>query len=444
MLIIRVILILALLSAPVCAANYFVRDGASGDCSTSWNGACDSLASAESAASTGDTIYVAEGSYSSTTLAVTNLTVKKCYDGEGTCDEISGWQTSYGDGQATFSGIMTITATGVTVDGGYRGSAWDNAAGYGFALTSSSDGFVIQNDNATISYTSVNPGNAADDAFYIGVSGSGDYLTVDHCHTYNVGRCSILGRDISYGLYEYNWFGDSCLGCSPTTHGEAVSIYSGSNTYNTFRYNIWQDWGNNSGSTGGIMMGDANYTFCYGNVFLADDNFSNNGVVGSWTGYDSTNWRVYNNTFINISATKANILPDALGTFTGSIVRNNIFYNNTDEGIGSTPTQSHQATDGTDFGNNCQTNLTDIFDENSKFALTDATDDGYELTNETVGGLLHTYDKDMLGNTRGTDGIWDRGAYEYTDGETPATPATIQRTTGGASFERSANGAAFE
>ena len=431
-----IVIFLLLIPSVAFSTNYYVRAGASGTCTTSWSNACAALSSAVSAAGTGgDTIYVANGAYSSVTINKSNLTIKKATATDHGSD--TSWNASYAN-QATFSGTMTITASTVTIDGAYRNeNAWNNETAYGFYLTSSSDGFIINADYTTIKYVALNPGNAADDAFYIGVSSGGQYVTISHTYSFNVGRCNVLGRGISNGLYEYNFFGDAGVGTSASTHGEAFSVYNGTVNYNTIRYNIFKDWGG-GGVTGALMFGDSNYTFVYGNVFKASDNFACNGVVGSWTGYTSTNWRIYNNTFADIldGNCGAVVLGSGFGTTTGSISRNNVFYNNNGETIQS-GTVSHTATDGTNIGTDAQTNLTDIFVSRAggDYRLTAATNAGYTLTNETVNGRLHTYNTDMLGNIRGADGLWDRGAFEYTGVVPPPPPVRIPLPPSGLSIQ---------
>ena len=434
---------IALFTVDALAATRYVRDGGSGGspCTGDWSDACDSFGTALGASSNGDVIYVADGNYTSTVFNTTGITVKKCYDGEGTCDGVANWQTSYGDGQGVFSGTWDVNVADITIDGGYRDTNdWTDETAYGFYVTNASHGFRVGENQAgsagsahnfTLRYTAVNPGDGRHDGIYINGTSypSSNYGKVQYCYIYDAGRTNVLGRGVNYWLFEYNFMGDSCKGTSSSIHGEAISIYgSGTNNYNTFRYNYWVDWGDDigeNGSTGGIMMGDASYVFVYGNVFTSSEQFSNNGVLGSWSGYTSTNWRVYNNTFIN-TPDNVNVLT-INSTFTGSVVRNNAFFNNSAEAI-SNSTQSNQATDGTDFGNNTQTDLTNIFATTKNggydFRITSATDIGYTLTNETVGGLYHTYETDMDGTTRGSDGNWDRGAFEYNTTPTPTNTIT--------------------
>jgi hypothetical protein len=61
----------------------------------------------------------------------------------------------------------------------------------------------------------------------------------------------------------------------------------------------------------------------------------------------------------------------------------------------------------------------------------------FRLASATLAGLTlpSPFNTDLDGNTRGADGVWDRGAYEYTTNSvSPATnSANATLTTGGAS-----------
>ncbi|HBA83183.1 MAG TPA: hypothetical protein DCZ95_03725 [Verrucomicrobia bacterium] len=61
----------------------------------------------------------------------------------------------------------------------------------------------------------------------------------------------------------------------------------------------------------------------------------------------------------------------------------------------------------------------------STSTFTNYAGDDFTLAAATAGGddsIGATYNTDMLGSTRGADGTWDRGAYEYVDGEPTPTP----------------------
>ena len=107
-------LISLLLPLSITAGSLYVRDGGSGN-GTSWSDALDDL---PSSLTRGDTIWVADGSYSrysfndaqdgSKTIVIKKATISE----HGTN---TGWQDSYGDGQADW------TATG--------GSLWSFTTG---------------------------------------------------------------------------------------------------------------------------------------------------------------------------------------------------------------------------------------------------------------------------------------------------------------------------
>jgi hypothetical protein len=54
--------------------------------------------------------------------------------------------------------------------------------------------------------------------------------------------------------------------------------------------------------------------------------------------------------------------------------------------------------------------------------------DNYALTAATAGGIAITgFDRDMLGRVRGADGVWDRGAYEFSGTAAPNGPPAAPR-----------------
>lgn len=120
------------------AANHYIRDGATGSAPCSdWTtaSACDTL---PATLIRGDTYYVADGTYpgrefNTTASGSTFITIKKATvsdHGTGT-----GWDNTYGNGQATFAGQIRFTTSNWVFDGATRNeSDWFNDAAYGFAV----------------------------------------------------------------------------------------------------------------------------------------------------------------------------------------------------------------------------------------------------------------------------------------------------------------------
>lgn len=204
----------------------------------------------------------------------------------------------------------------------------------------------------------------------------------------------------------------------PAEHAEIASIwyFSGAPAANvTFRYNVFT---HAEGTGGLIMTGDGLYV--YGNVFYrpAGDTWQHgNGLIGTWTVDTLTNVKVYNNTFIN-SQTGYPVLGESFTSpTTGNEARNNLFYlsQRIGNGNGLFPTHSHNHYVDSGF----LTETAQTTGTGDPFTNYTALD--FSLKAATVAGftLSAPYATDMLGNTLGSDGTWDRGAIEF--GGTPAT-----------------------
>ena len=128
------LLVLGTVSAE--AANHYVRAGASGN-GSDWANACADFTGpcAEASLVRGDTYYVADGTYAPRTFstpASNNLviTIKKAtVSNHGT---ETGWDITYGNGQATFAGQIHFTTSNWVFDGVTRNeSDWFDYAAYG-------------------------------------------------------------------------------------------------------------------------------------------------------------------------------------------------------------------------------------------------------------------------------------------------------------------------
>lgn len=426
-----ILLVMVLWTFPVEAATHYVRDG--GTCvasCTDWTNAFDQLTSAETAAARGDTIYVADGTYTAVTFntatsGTTLITIKKATIADhGTS---TGWSDTYGDGQAVF-GAFTITTAYWLFDGQVGGGPGSWKTGFGFKISHSAatpliDINVTTGDQVTFRHielegtsNSSGGGGIAQDA--INMQGS-DGFTISYFYMHAIGRSPFFLSPGDGFLAEYGYIGDYVS--TPSAHAEAASIWANAGAFptatTTFRYNVF---GFITG-TGGIMWDNSSNHSArldvYGNVFWVDSAYpsfdnSANGVIGGWTGgggEDFYNAHVYNNTFINITGP-----GEVLGTLparSGSNeARNNLFYTVTDPGgsgsVWGTITHNHFISTST-VGTSTSTSVGNPF--------TNYTGLDFSLTAGTTAGttLGSPYDVDMLVHTRGGDGTWDRGAVEF-------------------------------
>ena len=131
-------------------------------------------------------------------------------------------------------------------------------------------------------------------------------------------------------------------------------------------------------------------------------------------GASANNVVVYNNTIVGIQSGTCNIrFP---GSHTGDVAQNNIWY-----GLGP----------GVSYGcsaNTCSHNV-NITSGDPFVSL--ATGD-FRLRGATSAGvsLAAPYNVDMTGKVRGTDGVWDLGAYEYSAStvDAPGPPTGLTAT----------------
>jgi hypothetical protein len=259
-------------------------------------------------------------------------------------------------------------------------------------------------------------GSASNDALAIyGASNT----TLSYYRMSGVGRCPFFINPKN-AIFEHGWV-QSYYGSS-AVHSEVASIwgFSGAVGDTTFRYSLFTD----IKSTGGIMWDNSSNTsaklFVYGNVFYkpAGANWDQaNGVVGGWTGGGGEQFRnasVTNNAFINVDQESLSSFPNV---YSGNTAYNNIFYNSDSPNFAKFGSHNYNYfinAGGTHSEANGTSGTTDPFVDyvNLDFRLKSATAAGMTLASPL--------NMDPMGKTRGSDGVFDRGAFEY--GGTTASP----------------------
>jgi hypothetical protein len=421
---------------PALAANHYVRAGATGAANgNDWTNAYTSL---PSSLIRGDTYYIADGSYagrtfSTATSGTTLITIKKATVADHGTD--TGWNSTYGDGQVQFTSGLQFTTNNWLLDGQTGGGAENN-----------------WNQNFGIKITETNDANAVIKIGIIGSPGAANNITIRHVEMQGKGSVSSNGGSYSndglavYGaigvtlsyfwmhgigrgplfisaqnvLIEHGWV-QSYFG-SPSAHSEIASIWSFAGKVGdmTFRYNLFTD----IQSTGGIMWDNSANTSAklsiYGNVFYKPAGAVwgvANGLIGGWTGgggEEFHNASVYNNTFINVDQESLSTLPNIASNNTAS---NNLFYNCQSPNFSKFATHdynhyinsggTHSETHGTSAASG------DPFVNFSSF--------NFRLKAATSAGqtLASPLNLDAFGLTRGADGNWDRGAFEFVSGGAP-------------------------
>ncbi len=415
--------VLVLSGAPVLAANHYIRAGAKGDGKgTDWTNAYPTI---PASLQRGDTYYVADGDYGSHVFndplsGTLTITIKKATASDhGTA---VGWDPSYGDGQAVLKSQLHFMQGYYVLDGQTRNEAdWFAASAYGFRLDhNNQDGnIVIQNygvpiSDITIRYIYV-------DAIYQNLPSTTIRRYAVDTDGYDGGttakrllfsRMCVRGsnnvwflRTTEGAIVEYS--GSDGAAGNGTNHGEIVNLYySGSNAI--IRYNIFKNAYLAGGGTALVAITYANGLQFYGN--LAMDFGVGDGAVG-FLGGDASHCRIFNNTFVR-GLGAAGFASDG----TDNLVQNNLWVGN--KSVDLSGSHDYNAFSGAS-GNgeaHAQTNVpTSIF---VNYAGNDL-----RLTSGTAAGtsLAAPYDVDLLGNPRGSDGAWDRGAFEHCSGGACAT-----------------------
>lgn len=406
----------------ITSSNYYVRAGGTGS-GTSWSDAADQI---PTTITRGTCVWVADGTYTGVTFddATSGTTVsviqKATADHHGT---ETGWNGAYGDGQAVI-GDISITTSYWIIDGAVRDEDdWFASSAYGFSIGSdtSQNQISIQNygsapDNVTIKYVYV-PGWAAalpgttqriyaiDTDDFDGGSVANN-LTFSRMYVSGSNNVWFL-RTTNGAVVEYS--ASSGAKSNGPNHGEIVNLYYSGNDA-TIRYNKFKNAFVGSGGTAIVaVVFQTGYLRFYGN--LVWDYEVTDGIIGFLTSGDLSNSLMANNTFVDASGGFFDGFQAPMGS--GNVVVCNLWINPQNVAIdaGSGATVAYNATsEGSLSGSNNQTGVsTSIF--------TDYSGDDFTLASATTScggaGLGSPYNQDLLGVTRGADGTWDRGAYEY-------------------------------
>jgi hypothetical protein len=426
------LILLATLFGPLYAqaANHYVRQGATGSANgNDWTNAYTSL---PSTLVRGDTYYIAGGSYPGKTFNTANsgtnvITIKKAIESDhGTA---TGWQSSYGTGQAAFTGMFEFTTSYWIIDGQTGGGvgSWDS--NFGFKITEKGDANAIVRigytnsgiGNITIKHMDFQgKGSVSNTGGYNSNDGMGLYtnvhdVTVSYAWMHGIGRCPFFfGDNVSNTVIEYLYV-QSYFASDPV-HSEIMSSGAGSNTVGdtTFRYNLVTD----IQGTGGLMFDNesssSSHLWVYGNVFYKPAGASwggTNGVIGGWTGNNGEgmhNVIVNNNTFININIESLSSFPNK---FSGSSATNNIFYNCASPNFAKFPTHDYNyfinsgGTHSEAHGTSATSGDPFVNYAGLDFRLKANTNSGSSLPSP--------YNIDPLGTVRGVNGTYDRGAYQF-------------------------------
>lgn len=433
------VFLLFLLAVPALASAQvrYVRAGATGNNSGSdW---ANALPSIPAQFVRGDTYYIADGSYGAvkfnTPVSSTSLiTLKKAtLSDHGTN---TGWSNTYGDGSAVFTQWNFYTGY-YNIDGQVGGgpSAWTTGHGFAVAVTGNAGSKLMTVNahnisnitinhtrfsyeyNRKLSYRNASVAKGQDILYNASFNGMVNWA-FKNCYFERPGRTHFLTRGTGHNnwLVEHSFLEKSGHG-DPVQHSEMWSHYSAlhssaTNTVTnvTIRNNYILDWV----STGGFMFAGGTNIQVYGNIFKWSSNWGTtalHGACSNWASpYGKTTWKIYNNTFIDLGT--AGRL--GYGGANGGVAYNNIWWNSTPGIYGLSHDYNWFQGTSTQSEPNGQASATNPFISTTNFKLKAPTKPGSTLASP--------YNMDGLQVTRGADGVWDRGAYEFNGSGTGISP----------------------
>ncbi len=431
------------------AATHFIRAGATGNNSGSdWTNAYTTV---PATLVRGDTYYLAAGNYGSYVFddpasGSALITLKKAIATDHGTDV--GWNSTYGAGQAIFTGTWQFYTDYYLIDGQVRNPDWATGGinQYGIRLKSNGSQQLVELDNrATASNKAANnltfryvdfegqgrDKTSGDDIFYSNAwaLSNGNIgprnIAIQYCALHDTSRTIFLTRQWDTLLVEHSYIARNSS--DPVNHGEIMSDDGSDNV--TFRYNIIEDpegtavWAimNGHGTTTKTTYTTATNWQLYGNVISHTNAYATAGREGiSGTVFvDSAptggvmwadNWKIYNNTIANIKGTWSGFVMQGAG----NNATNNIWYasvrtNNSGSGATWASNWYYNTVADGDSGTGivtCTTNCTIFADINNK---------DFHLVTQTATGqtLISPYDYDLSSNIRGGSVGWSRGAYQF-------------------------------
>lgn len=384
--------------------TYYVLPEATGSANGSdWTNAFSELSAPMER---GAIYYIGDGSYGSCTLddptsGSSYITIQKATNKDHGTDV--GWDDTYGDGEAVFSGFYITTSYWI-IDGSIRGSDWKAAYGIKIDTLNGNDKGLRVPGGSDVSHITVKyvyflgggpDGSSRSNDLVYSLSTGSDFL-FQYCYFYNSGRTHFLIRYTDSSTVEYCYF---YLNESTTEqHSESFSCLEADSW--TIRNNIFDT----IEGTGVLMVGNGGGWKVYGNVFYNYESGAN-GIFAGWTAEYLQSGYFYNNTIVDSNYARIGFTNDE-----DLVVKNNIFIDNTKVLFDGEVTHDFNSYSGTNgYGEtNSETGLT-------KSIFEDSDNMDYRLSSETAEGdnTIDINYVDISGNYRGVDGILDRGAYEY-------------------------------
>lgn len=422
------ILIIILTVHTAFSANIFVRPqsfATGSNNGTDWNNAYKGFTAISWASvAAGDKIWVAGGTYTQnlaptkTGTSGSHITISRARSDSTECTSASGWSSGFdslitqtGGACFVFNGNYDyIDITGKTTASG----GTDNFANYGWKIDMSGQ----------------TEGNGLD----VGAGGS-DNCSLEWIEFQGVGEINVTGdnraidftpnstasggwrfshlsiHDWESGVYLVNCTGgftfewiemyDIAPLNTATFHPNGIITWDAGDA--TVRYSKFHKGPNGLACGEGVFFeqsGGSTGWSIYGNIFY-DIDYTGVKAIEITSAVGAI--KIYNNTFVNVSV--GTIYTSDSPSATGGNQVNNFVYNTSVSSV----TGLTSATNITAGGTNRFVNYS-----GKDFHIVSTTGSGYARDAGTA--IAAPYNQDMDGNTRGADGSWDVGAFEYTAG----------------------------
>jgi hypothetical protein len=466
--------IIWLLALPAFGANHYVLLTASGaNTGADWTNAFTSIPTG-AGLTRGDIYYLGTGNYGIYTFNTTESGASVITFRAATIADhgtATGWSNSFAtdSSPALFKGspnvVFEVDRNYLTLDGnGTNTLDGCQKSICGIKISNASNTGLLWGLNApsiiglTLKYVElagvgdVCTSSCEETLRIIGTSGShGSSVTLQHLYMHDSDSNFIQTQYLDTVLAEQSFFDNNgTSGGSNHCTGWADS----NSTAVTIRYNVFRDIEGTAMIEPGVNGGTISNWGVYGNLFYFQSGNPRgkhpieDGVFAV-TNSNATNVTFSNNTIVNVSASGSpnisGIYLYAAGTFSGILVENNLWYNDS-------PATHVVPGSGFTFDYNTYLNTTETNDAGShSFTNGSASDPfvawtsgNFALSSEVVDAHLSDgvsqsspYNLDPTGATRGADSTWDRGAYEFVlgaGGLAPAPPVGLFATVSRARF----------
>lgn len=386
---------------------------------TSWTNAWSGFSAINwTSVAAGDTIWVAGGSYTQALspnkagTSTNTIKIRRARSDSAQCIGGAGWSSAF-DSDINHTSSIGFTSTpswiiisGAKVQTGGNVPCDDGSCGWKITASGGAWGNAVNwygsGSNNTVRWLDL---QGAGQINYSADSRAIDMTPSVTCSNNTISHCWIRGWEsgvycvtASAPIFEYIVMEDIAPLNTTFLHPNGIITWGCPN--GIVRYSIFRKGPNGLACGEGVFFeqaGGSGGWQIYGNVFRDIDYVGVKAIeITSAVGAI----KIYNNTFVNVST--GTIYTSDSPSATGGEQINNYVYNcgvNTSVS-GMSSSNNITATNTAQFVNYSSRNLHLVSTANGRNAGTALTSNGF-------------YNKDMDGNTRGSDGAWDVGAYEF-------------------------------